>query len=184
MKQVRTVCSFVAAAFVVGLGFWSPVTSASTEPLVVSAHGLNLAHLGDREAAAEKTFTLLLGPASRPIISTPGLSNCGLDSMASWRGFSAYFDRGRLVGISLGPGDTPLGRTSKGLELGDTLSHARKIYGTSLRTSTDQGGTWFVSTSEGRIEGFLNPSTGRTPKPSARILTIDVGDVGCPAMSP
>jgi len=104
--------------------------------------------------------------------------------MASWHALTTYFNHGRLVGLSLGPGAKPNGRTPAGLELGDTLARARALYGTTLRTSTEQGGAWFVKTRDGRLDGFLDPSTGRTPGPSARILTIDVGDVGCPAMSP
>lgn len=174
----------VSVALVTCQGLQVSATSASTSPLVVSAQGLSGAHLGARESLAVQTFTHLLGAPSIPLSLTPGLSNCGLDSMVSWRGFSAYFDHGRLVGLSLGPSVTPSARTSRGLELGDTLGRARSIYGISLRTSTEQGGVWIVTTSRGRIEGFLNPSTGRAPKQSARIWTIDVGDVGCPAMSP
>jgi hypothetical protein len=181
--RVRLI-SLSAAVLLASLGLETSATSASAVSLVVSARGLSAAHLGAREAAAELTFKQLLGPPSTPLNSTPGLSNCGLDAMSSWHGFSAYFDHGRLVGLSLGPNRTPLARTSNGLELGDTLGHARALYGASLRTSTQQGGTWFATTSTGRIDGFLNPSTGRAPKPSARILTIDVGVVGCPAMSP
>jgi len=176
--------SLAAVALLTSLGLQTVANSAPTVSLVVSARGLGVAHLGTGESTAEKTFTRLLGRPSTPLTSTPGLSNCGLDAMSSWRGFGAYFDHGRLVGLSLGPTLTPLGRTSSGLELGDTLGHARALYGVSLRTSTAQGGTWFATTSSGRIDGFLNPSTGRTPKPSARIFTIDVGVVGCPAMSP
>jgi hypothetical protein len=176
--------SLAAVAFLTSLGLQTSATSAPRASLVVSARGLDVAHLGTRESTAEKTFKRLLGPPSTPLTSTPGLSNCGLDAVSSWHGFSAYFDHGRLVGLSLGPDLTPSGRTSNGLKLGDTLGHARALYGASLRSSTEQGGTWFVTTSTGRIDGFLNPSTGRAPKPSARILTIDVGVVGCPAMSP
>jgi hypothetical protein len=179
------VSSFVAAAaLILSLGLQTSVMAAATAPLVLGSRGLDVAHLGSREVVAEQAFTQLLGRPSTPLTSTPGLSNCGLDAMSSWHAFSAYFDHGRLVGLSLGPGVTPFGRTSNGLAPGNTLARARVLYGASLRTSTNQGGTWIVTTSTGRIEGFLNPSTGRAPKPSARILTIDVGVVGCPAMSP
>jgi hypothetical protein len=178
------VVTLAALALLTSLGLETAATSAPPVSLVVSARGLNVAHLGTGEATAEMRLKRLLGPPSIPLTSTPGLSNCGLGAMSSWRGFSAYFDHGRLVGLSLGPGLTPAGRTSSGLRLGDTLERARALYGSSLHSSTEQGGTWFATTSTGRIDGFLNPSTGRTPKPSARILTIDVGVVGCPAMSP
>jgi hypothetical protein len=103
--------------------------------------------------------------------------------MASWRALSAYFNRGRLVGLSIGPGTTPSVVTSLGLRLGDTVRVARSLYGKALRLSESQGGAWFVKTSDGRLDGFLRPSNGR-PEPTSRILTLDVGDVGCPAMSP
>jgi hypothetical protein len=182
--RVRLTFLVLAAALTSSLGFQMSAMSASMAPLTLSARGLSVAPLGARESVADQRFKELLGSPSTPLTSTPGLSNCGLDASSSWHGFGAYFDHGRLVGLSLGPGDTPFRRTSKGLELGDTLSRARALYGTSLRSSSAQGGVWIVTTSIGRIEGFLNPSTGRTPKPSARILTIDVGVVGCPAMSP
>jgi hypothetical protein len=182
--RVRLTLLVLAAALTSSLGFQISAMSAPAAPLILSARGLSVAPLGVRESVADQRLKELLGSPSTPLTSAPGLSNCGLDASSSWHGFSAYFDHGRLVGLSLGPVDTPLARTSKGLELGDTLSRARALYGTRLRTSTEQGGVWLATTSSGHIEGFLNPSTGRTPKPSARILTIDVGVVGCPAMSP
>jgi hypothetical protein len=95
-----------------------------------------------------------------------------------------YFNHDRLVGFSFGPGHSPSVETAAGLKLGDTLARARALYAKRLSTSTGQGGAWFVSTPAGRIDGLLNPSTGRAPTPSAKIWTIDVGVVGCPAESP
>ena len=103
---------------------------------------------------------------------------------ASWHAMTAYFDHGRVVGFSFGPGHDPLVRTATGLTLGDTLSRARALYGKRLTDSNAQGGVWFAATTTGRIDGFLTPSTGRTPTGADRIETIDVGVVGCPAMSP
>lgn len=159
-------------------------SSATVTQLVLTPNGANVAHLGSRQSTSQKALSQLLGKPTEPLRATPGLVNCGVEAMSSWHSFSAYFNHGLLVGLSLGPGATPTGRTSRGLLLGDTLALARSLYGASLRTSTEQGGVWFVRTNKGRLDGFLVPSNGRTPKPSARILTIDVGVVGCPAMSP
>jgi hypothetical protein len=104
--------------------------------------------------------------------------------MSSWHALSVYFYHERLVGLSLGPGAEPNGQTSAGLRLGYSLSRAKELYGRSFRTSTNQGGAWFIKTSSGCLDGFLVPSTGLTSGPSSRILTIDAGDLGCPAMSP
>jgi hypothetical protein len=152
--------------------------------LVISAHGANVAHLGEGELVAVKVLQDFLGPPTAALVSTPGIRNCGVDAMASWHSLIAYFDHDRLVGLSLGPGTIPVGRTSAGLQLGNTLARARSLYGTALRTSNVQGGAWFVRTSDGRIDGFVEPSDARSPGSTSRILTIDVGDVGCPAMSP
>jgi hypothetical protein len=163
-----------------------PATSGAAQPpiLVFRGSGANVAHLGEAQSATVRALQHLLGTPSAPLVSTPGIRNCGVDAMAAWHSLIAYFDHDRLVGLSLGPGAKPTGRTSVGLELGDTLTRARTLYGTALRTSTEQGGAWFVNTSSGRLDGFLEPSDARAPGPTSRILTIDVGDVGCPAMSP
>jgi hypothetical protein len=171
---------------VAALALCPPATSGadSGPALVLAGNGTSIAHLGVRETTAVASLEHVLGEPSMALAPTPGIENCGVDAMAIWHALIAYFNDDRLVGLSLGPGTKPAGRTSGGLVLGDTLARARAIYGTSLRTSTEQGGAWFVKTGEGRLDGFLKPSSGRTPGPSSRILTIDVGDVGCPAMSP
>jgi hypothetical protein len=182
--RARIVFLAGAAALIFCVGLQSSAVSASTASLILSARGLSVAPLGARESVAEQAFKVLLGSPSSPLTATPGLSKCGLDATSSWHGFSAFFFHGHLVGLSLGPSGSPSGRTSVGLALGDTLGRARVLYGALLHTSSDQGGVWIATTSQGPIKGFLNPSTGRTPTRSARILTIDVGVVGCPAMSP
>jgi len=129
-------------------------------------------------------LTRLLGKPTSSLLNTPGLTNCGVTQNVAWHELVVSFDNHRLVGLSFGPGIAPALKTSAGLRLGDTLTQARAIYGAKLTTSTTQGGVWFASTPSGRIDGFLNPSTGRAPRPTAHIATIDVGVVGCPAMSP
>lgn len=177
--------SSATAALILALAL-SPahVASAATSPLLVlSGNGIAVAHLGDDEAHVVSSIEHLLRAPNGVVTRTPQLRNCDVDAMWSWRALSAYFHNGRLVGLSLGPGLSPAGATSAGLRLGDRLSRAQALYGSQLRTSTGQGGTWFVKTRLGPLDGFISPS-GPVPSPSSRILTIDVGHVGCPAMSP
>lgn len=158
--------------------------SAPRRALVLDQYGLSTVHLGTSESSAYMKMSHFLGHPTTPITSTPALELCGVDAMASWHAFSLYFNHQRLVGISLGPGKGPSGETTRGLRLGDTLERARAIYGASLRTSANNGGAWFVAIGTRRLDGFLSPSSSRIPSPTSRILTIDVGAVGCPAMSP
>jgi hypothetical protein len=71
--------------------------------------------------------------------------------------------------------------TAKGLRIGDTIRFARRaIYGPGLRVSPVQGGVWSVKTPQGIIQGF----TSRVTQPNGKILSIEAGDVRCPAMAP
>jgi hypothetical protein len=163
---------------------WCTIDSATTTTqLELRGDGLSFALLGANESRAQAAIVQRLGSPTRALSTTPDLKNCGVAAMATWHNLSAYFDHDRLVGLSVGPGGTPSVRTSKGLRLGQSIRIARTLYGSALRVSNNQGGAWFVSTSEGRLDGFLVPSNGR-PDSASRIFTIDVGDVGCPAMSP
>ncbi|MGC1420035.1 MAG: hypothetical protein WA786_07955 [Acidimicrobiales bacterium] len=157
--------------------------AAPVHQLVLRGNGLSFVPLGVIESQAVTAIAQRLGAPTHALSATPALSNCGVTAMATWQALSAYFNDDRLVGLSVGPGGTPSVRTSKGLRLGDSVRVARSLYGPSLRLSRNQGGSWFIATSDGRVDGFLRPSNGR-PEPTSRILTIDVGDVGCPAMSP
>lgn len=162
----------------------NPLAAATRRPLVLDATGLSSLHLATNQSVAYQQMVRLLGKPTTPLTATPSLGLCGVGAMASWHAYSLYFNHHRLVGLSLGPGKVPAGETSRGLHLGDTLKRARSLYGTSLKTSNNGGGAWFVTTNKGRLDGFLSPSTSVAPRPQSRILTIDVGVVGCPAMSP
>lgn len=161
----------------------SALSAASPKTLVVSGDGLSVVALGARENLAMTRVTTFLGAPTTALESAPSLGNCGVDASASWHALTLYFDTEKLVGVALGPGAIPSGVTSKGLRLGDALRRAERLYGRSLRTSTNQGGAWFVTSASGTIDGFLAPSNGR-PTPTSWIMTIDAGVVGCPAMSP
>ena len=151
---------------------------------LLRGNGLAMLRLGARQPSAIATLDRLFGRPRSRVTATPDLRNCGVDAQGTWRSMSAYFLHDRLVGLSFGPGRTLSVRTDEGLRLGDTLARARAIYGRRLTTSGNNGGSWFVATRVGRIDGFLKPSGASALQPSATILTMDVGSVGCPAMSP
>ena len=173
----------LVALFALVLTPFKTVAGASSPRLVVSAKGLGVAALGTRQVTTIARLTKLLGEPTAPLSPSHGLENCGVDATASWHALIVYFNHDVLVGVSLGPGKNPSGVTSRGLHLGDTLQRGRSIYGTALRTSTSQGGAWFVASDHATLDGFLYPSTAH-PDPHWKIMTIDAGDVGCPAMSP
>ena len=170
------------------LGSGTLVTSADAAPapatMDVSGTGLSGLHLGSSESSAMAFLTGKLGRPSGKLSLTPGFKLCGVGAVASWSSMNAYFNANRLVGLSFGPGHLPSVQTAAGLKLGSTLGQARILYPKKLTTSNNQGGAWFASTPVGKIEGFLNPSTYKAPTPAAKILTIDVGVVGCPAETP
>jgi len=181
--RLTRLTSMVAAAALMSTAFVTPA-QAAFPTLIVNGNGLNVAHLGTSENVAMSTLTRLLGHPTSKLGLTPGLQTCGVSASAEWYSLGVYFNHNRLVGISAGPGHVPPVRTPAGLLLGNTVAHARFLYGKKLTFNTQQGGAWFVATNVGRIAGFLSPATGRAPAPSAKILTMDVGVVGCPAMSP
>lgn len=180
--RIRLYTAALAAAVLVTLSVTTP--AVATTSLVVSGQGLSTVHLGAKQTTALATLGRQLGAPSAKLTSTPGLTNCGVAATASWHAMTVFFDHGRVVGFAFGPSHLPAVRTAAGLRLGDTLSRARALYGHGLTDSNTQGGAWFAATTKGRIDGFLTPSTGRAPTGSDRIETIDVGVVGCPAMSP
>jgi hypothetical protein len=103
---------------------------------------------------------------------------------------TAYFDHQRFVGFTTGslgarPGyrEMPNMVTPAGLKIGDTLAQARRIYGADFRTSLAQGGSWFVATSTGTLDGLLTDEVNESHA-TPGIADIDAGSVGCPATSP
>lgn len=177
---------FIAVGFAVSLavvGIAGPSTAAPPR-LALRGNGLSVVHLRADQSSTMAILTRLLGRPSTRLTSTPDLVNCGVNATSAWHSLAVYFDNHRLVGLSDGPERIPVVIAIGGLRVGDTLKVARAIYGAKLTTSTAQGDTWFAATPTGRIDGFLSPGTARAPLPSAHIETIDVGVVGCPAMSP
>jgi hypothetical protein len=182
MNRKRLTIVVVVAALI-GAGN-ATMVGATSPTLTVAGNGLSMAHLGTGESAAVATLTRDIGRPTTQLSADPGLENCGVSATATWHSMIAFFNHNRLVGLSFGPGHVPMVKTAAGLRLGDTLSRARVIYPRKLTTSGSQAGTWFAATPSGRIDGFLNPGSALAPQPNARIETIEVGVVGCPAMSP
>ena len=85
-----------------------------------------------------------LGP---PTLATPKpTTNCTVDAYLQFPGIVIYFDRETFVGYATGPANGENKEilnviTTKGLKIGDTLTQAKQIYGSSLRTSAAQGGS-------------------------------------------
>jgi hypothetical protein len=161
--------------------------SASAEMVVLLGNGTEGAHFGQAEAAAIDGLDKLLGPPKRSVpISEAG--NCTIDAAMQWPALTAYFDHGRFVGYStISAAGNALPRanlvTAKGLRVGATLAEARRTYGSALRTSYAQGGSWSAKTASGALDGYLSAEVGQR-RPPPRILSIEAGAVGCPASSP
>lgn len=166
-----------------------PVSPPAAERITLFGDGVDTVHFGQPETTTVARLTSLLGPPpSRRAIDMAG--NCTIDSAVQWPTITVYFDRGRFVGYSTLaasgealPRAAPVPATARGLEVGDTLDSARRIYRDALTTSLAQGGSWFVATAQGTLDGYLTGEPNR-PGPAPRIASIEAGSVGCPAASP
>ena len=177
------VWSLASVAVAASLLVPAPRAGEAPADVVLSGHAVAGVGLGQPEGSTLHRLEKLLGRPTRRLAPTPVLENCGVDATTSWRSLIVYFFDERLVGAALGPGGVPRGETAQGLRPGDTLARARAIYGRRLSTSTVQDGVWRVRTNSGRIDGFLLVH-GPRPNNRSQIATIDIGVVGCPALSP
>lgn len=139
-----------------------------TSPAVLSAHAIGPVAFGASFAHALERLGNLLGVFGHRSAG-PG---CGVDHTERLLdGITAFFGGGRLIGYEY------RGRfltTIAGLRVGDTVVRARRLYGHAFRTSAAQGGSW---SADGLI-GYLSAPHG------GRIVSIDAGYVGCPALTP
>jgi hypothetical protein len=113
-----------------------------------------------------------------------GDHNCSYDTTSSWPAVTAFFFHGRFVGYDYSPartGDGPIAVAPAGLHVGEAIGELRQREGKVLRLSGEQGGAYFVTTSMGKLEGFLTDEIDRS---DARVASIEAGSVGCPAMTP
>ncbi len=178
----------------------STVTSRSVPPWpardMLSGRGIAGVRFGQPRATAIAGLHAVLGWRGSHPRSYRG--DCGLDSSITWSSsgqapLTVYFAQGRLVGYEYGepgrlvarpPAHGPVLATTRGLTIGDTLERGRRLYGGAFTVSAAQGGTWTVSTTGGRIDGYASgvPQPGNLN--ALRVVTIDAGNVGCPAVSP
>lgn len=158
---------------------------SSTVPVrkVLAGDRIGRARFGESPATVVRRLDALLErPPNKPY--HPGVNDGGIDHLIQWPGLEAYFHRGRFVGYSYGQrkqtGGEPAFATRKGLRLGDTVAVGRGLYGSAFSVSAEQGGAWFVKTPQGRLMGFTSDVTN----PKGKVLTIEAGDVGGPALTP
>jgi hypothetical protein len=132
------------------------------------------------KAVTRELRTLLKGPPSKSYHRT---SACQIDHEIDWPGLNVYFHNGRLAGYAYTGhhGHQPVLATTAGLVVGDTLRTGRHLYGPKkFHVTPAQGVSWFALTASGRLEGFTTGPSVRNGK----VLSIEAGDVGCPAMTP
>ncbi len=150
---------------------------------VLHGDGIDRAAFGEEASVAIHRLRLLLG--SKPRKRYYPVHACRVDHASKWPGLIAFFRHGRFVGYTYWAAKRRSGKpalsTSKGLEVGDRLSRAQRLYGVAFRMSPEQGGSWSANTSQGRLIGF---ASGLPIGPRSTVLTIEAGDVGCAAMTP
>jgi hypothetical protein len=155
-------------------------------------NGIGGATFGQPEAAAIAELEKILGSPTTPRPADDA-GNCTVDAYLTWPTMTAYFFRGRFVGynsaslVGEGPGApnvTPNASTAGGLRVGDNLAQARRIYGRAFVVLFSQGGSWRVSTSAGRLDGYLTAVPDRPTPPFPKIADVSAGSVGCPAATP
>lgn len=161
-----------------------PLTGAA---ILLQGNGIGSAHFGDTENSAITALDAVLGGSPTESTGEPGKGNCDIDAAVQWANATAYFDAGTFVGYSTlaANGEVlPAGSlvTAQGLRIGDTLTQAQEFYGSSLTTSYAQGGSWSVSTPDGKLDGYLNGEPNQPSVPT--IMSIEAGSVGCPAATP
>jgi hypothetical protein len=148
---------------------------------VLKGHGIGRAVFGERLAAVTRKLDALLG---RGPTKTVHGRECGIESSVDWPGLETYFHRHRFAGYSYGglrhTGIEPILATGRGLRVGSTVAQGKRLYGRAFGASVYNGGSWVARTHLGRLEGF----TSRGADPKGRILTIEAGVVGCPALTP
>jgi hypothetical protein len=82
------------------------------------------------------------------------------------------------------PAHGPLLATTRGLTVGDTLERGRRLYGGAFTASAAQGGSRNLATASGHLDGYA-PDVPHPGNPNAiKVLTIDAGNVGRPAVAP
>jgi hypothetical protein len=139
-----------------------------SSPDLLDGRGIAGARLGTRLNPTLVAVSNLLGVFGDRI---PG-RGCGVDRGEHMLDhIDLFFGHGRFVGYEY---SGYFLTTAAGLRVGDTISRARQLYGAAFKTSPAQGGSW----SAAGLRGYL------TAPQNGRIVTVDAGNVGCPALSP
>jgi hypothetical protein len=150
---------------------------------VLAGDRIGRAIFGESPATVVRRLDALLGRApSNPYHATG--AGGGVDHEIRWPGLEVFFGRGRFVGYSYGEpkqaSGEPVLATRKGLRVGDPVADGERLYGQAFRVSAEQGGAWSVNTPHGRLLGFTSDVTN----PKGKVLTIEAGHVGGPALTP
>lgn len=188
---IRRPASIVAAGVaLVGASAGTTVASATASASyharatksmnVLRGDGIGHARFGETPKVATKHLEVLLGRS--PAKSYRRINACGLDHATTWRGLIVFFRHGRFVGYTYSAHASKTLATTSGLRVGNTLARGRQLYGHSLRTTLAQGGAYRVTTSSGKLEGFVSHAPPVTSRSTVR--TIEAGDVGCSAVTP
>jgi hypothetical protein len=147
---------------------------------VLQGDGVGQARFGDTpKTAASQIVGLLQRRPSKPYHFTGA---CQIDHEIDWPGLNVYFHHGRFAGYAYWGSKSrePVLATAKGLHVGDTVKTGQRLYRAKFHVSPYQGGAWWVTMPNGRLKGFTSGVTN----PTGKILSIEAGDVGCPAMTP
>jgi len=158
-----------------------PARPGSAAAARLAGNGIGRARFGQPQSQVLTELGKLLGPPVRPYRGSG--YGCGVDHTIAWPGLQAYFGHGRFTGYSYR--GTGL-QTTAGLQVGDSIRRARRLYRSALRLSFEQSGAWFARTPSGQLDGFTYGRSGNHTDsgPGSSIATIDAGTVGCAALSP
>lgn len=169
----------------------SAVSSAapSKNAIVLSGDAVGSVRFGESQSAAAASLEKLIG-RSDGSVREENDGGCIISAGLYWSNFAAFFYHGKFdgyqTGNSLSGKSEPAfnGVTPRGLRVGFTLAHARKLYGSALSTNGEQNGVYAAVTNTGIIRGYLSTEPNQESPTKVTILTISAGSVGCPAMSP
>jgi hypothetical protein len=159
--------------------------ATSRAPVLLLGNAVGGARFATSEAKATDELSAMFGSLKTTDLKAIGW--CGLTAQSTGPDVLFNFERGRFVGYEVGNASgraagQPDVTTTSGLQLGDTIAQAEKIYRRQFITSAAQGGSWKVKTPTGALVGLLvgPPMTGSTDQ----IDMIGAGDFGCAAMGP
>lgn len=184
----------VAAAAVVALALALPVGGGRSRvevttppsgprhaptPPALGPHGIGATRFGQPATQVLATLDAELGPSRAGPPS--GHTVCGVVDVGFSRNLVLFFDGAhRFVGYASSGRALRLGR----LRIGMTAGTAERLFGHAFTPLKEQGGAYRLRVEGATVDGFLAGGTAEGVPRSARVLTIDAGEVGCPAQSP